>query len=584
MQPRRRVRVPLQADRRRRRCGRTTRTNPPSDVADDDDRPGQDGAVHRPPGDRRDRPRRVPDRGALRPGASRGRRGRRRTASTTSSSSSTARAATPRYEQADAPDVLNETALGARLRDDVARARQRRPQLQHRHAGRVADHDQGARRSSSTASCATRSAAAARAARSSSSRSPTPTPASTRASRRRAASPTPGRRRCSTSTTSCCAATSRTRRSGRPGVAWDAGRRSPRSRATRTRPTRSRSPTVDPVQRRPEPQLPGRARRSRSTTRRRTPTGVRCTLQDYMVNVFGRRPAGRVRRPARSATSASSTAARRSLAGTITPAAVRRRQREDRRRCDIDYDPTAAAHRRRPPGARARLPQRRGQPGRQPRPGRDHRPPRPRPRRVPRRLPHLRDARAARCASTARRPTRCCGAARSPLFGDADFVDEAIVAMDEWLAAVEKDTRDVPLAQQDPRGQAGDARRTAAPTARATSSPPAACDATVQSYSDPQIEARHAARPTTRCKCDAQAAAPRRTTAGVSSPTRSGPQLQQSVPERRLRLHQARRGPRARRRAGRPTRTTTARSICGGRWAACRGRAARPAAAPRGAA
>ena len=50
------------------------------------------------------------------------------------------------YEQADAPDVLNETALVARLRDDVARAQQRRAQLQHLDAGRVDDHDQGAGR------------------------------------------------------------------------------------------------------------------------------------------------------------------------------------------------------------------------------------------------------------------------------------------------------------------------------------------------------------------------------------------------------------------------------------------------------
>ena len=56
------------------------------------------------------------------------------------------------------------------------------PQLQRRHAGRVAGDGQGAPGRAATARSATRSAPAARAARSPSSRSPTPTPASTRGS------------------------------------------------------------------------------------------------------------------------------------------------------------------------------------------------------------------------------------------------------------------------------------------------------------------------------------------------------------------------------------------------------------------
>ena len=59
------------------------------------------------------------------------------------------------------------------------------------------------------------------------------------------------------------------------------------------------------------------------------------------------------------------------------------------------------------------LPDRRDQPGRQPRQGRDHRPARARPRRLPRRLPHVRDARAPGARASAPPPTRCCGAARS---------------------------------------------------------------------------------------------------------------------------------------------------------------------------
>ena len=259
--------------------------------------------------------------------------------------------------------------------------------------------------------CATRSAAAARAARSSSSRSPTPTPASTRASRRPAASPTRGRRPCSTSTTSCCAATSRTRRSWAPGVAWTPDADRAPSRATRTRPTRSRSPTVIPSSGDPTPQLPGRAGRRRSTTRRRTPRACAARCRTTWSTCSGARPEdGFAGRPV------GNVGIQYGLQGARWRARSRPAQFVDlntkiggvRHR----LQPDRGAHRRRPPGARARLPQRRGQPGRQPRPGRDHRPARPRPGRVPRRLPHLRRCARGWSASTARPPTRCCGAAR----------------------------------------------------------------------------------------------------------------------------------------------------------------------------
>ena len=61
--------------------------------------------------------------------------------------------------------------------------------------------------------------------------------------------------------------------------------------------------------------------------------------------------------------------------------------------------------------------------------------------------------------------------------------------MDEWLAAVEKDTRDVPLAQKIIEDKPRVARATAARRRRAATCPPSVCDATVQSYSDPRIEA-----------------------------------------------------------------------------------------------
>ena len=46
--------------------------------------------------------------------------------------------------------------------------------------------------------------------------------------------------------------------------------------------------TVIPNSRRPDAARARACRPTRSTTRRRTRTGVRCTLQDYMVNVVRR--------------------------------------------------------------------------------------------------------------------------------------------------------------------------------------------------------------------------------------------------------------------------------------------------------
>ncbi len=75
------------------------------------------------------------------------------------------------------------------------------------------------------------------------------------------------------------------------------------------------------------------------------------------------------------------------------------------------------------------------------------------------------------------------------LFGDTNFVDEAIVALDKWLAEVEKDTRAVPLAQK-----VLAARTAAGITERCTNGagvalPAAVCDTTVTAYASPRIEA-----------------------------------------------------------------------------------------------
>ena len=85
------------------------------------------------------------------------------------------------------------------------------------------------------------------------------------------------------------------------------------------------------------------------------------------------------------------------------------------------------------------------------------------------------------------------------VFGDFDYADQAILAMDEWLAAVARDRRAIPLARKiiadkpktlvdrctDGNGNEIDGSR---------------CDAAVQAYSDPQLEAgMPATNDTLRC-------------------------------------------------------------------------------------
>ena len=79
---------------------------------------------------------------------------------------------------------------------------------------------------------------------------------------------------------------------------------------------------------------------------------------------------------------------------------------------------------------------------------------------------------------------------QTPLMGDADYTDQAIVAMDKWLAAIEADKRDLPLARkiiQDKPKDLGERCTDGAPGG--SDLPAETCDATVQSYSTPRIEA-----------------------------------------------------------------------------------------------
>lgn len=80
---------------------------------------------------------------------------------------------------------------------------------------------------------------------------------------------------------------------------------------------------------------------------------------------------------------------------------------------------------------------------------------------------------------------------QTPLLGDPSFVDDSIRAMDEWLAVVDADERDVPLAQKiiDARAEAGVAERCVA--ADGLDAPLALCDQTVDPtiFSSPRVEA-----------------------------------------------------------------------------------------------
>ena len=80
---------------------------------------------------------------------------------------------------------------------------------------------------------------------------------------------------------------------------------------------------------------------------------------------------------------------------------------------------------------------------------------------------------------------------QTPLLGDPTFVDDSISKMDEWLAAVEADTRTVPLAQKiiDAKDEAGVAERCLAVTG--AEAPLELCDVTVDAtiFSSPRIEA-----------------------------------------------------------------------------------------------
>ena len=212
--------------------------------------------------------------------------------------------------------------------------------------------------------------------------------------------------------------------------------------------------------------------------------GVRCTFHDYMVNVFGRRPQdGFAGRPVGNV---GLEYGRKALeAGKISPAQFLDLN-EKIGSWDIDYNETSertdadrpALERVYRSGAvntaenldRVAIIDLRG-----PDPGAFHDVYR----------TYIMRARLEREHGTAANQVLWRG--QVPLFGDAGYVDESIIAMDEWLANVEKDTRDVPLARKILEDKPATLRERCTDGAGAEQ-PASTCDATVQSYSDPEIE------------------------------------------------------------------------------------------------
>ena len=217
---------------------------------------------------------------------------------------------------------------------------------------------------------------------------------------------------------------------------------------------------------------------------RTNPRGVRCTLHDYMVNVFGRRAEdGFAGRPVGNI---GLEYGRKALeAGKITPAQfVDLNEKigswdidynETPERTDADRPALERVYRSGAVNTAENLDQVAMIDLRGPDPGAFHDVYR----------TYILRARLEREHGTAANQVLWRG--QVPLLGDANYRDQSIVAMDGWLANVEKDKRAVPLARkilEDKPATLTDRCTDGAGNDR----PAASCDATVQSYSDPEIE------------------------------------------------------------------------------------------------
>jgi Tannase-like family of unknown function (DUF6351) len=215
------------------------------------------------------------------------------------------------------------------------------------------------------------------------------------------------------------------------------------------------------------------------------PQGVRCSLQDYMVNVFGRRP-----QDGFAANPFDSTGVQYGLKA-LQASKISAAQFVDLNTklggWDIDYNPTTTRIQSDRPaltyvyrsGAidqadnldKVAIIDLRG-----PDPGAFHDVYR----------TYVMRARLERDFGTAANQVLWRG--QVPLFGDATATDQSILAMDSWLAQVEKDNRDVPLSQKiiDDKPDSVHDRCT---DGDGHEIPESECDAVVQAYSDPRLEA-----------------------------------------------------------------------------------------------
>jgi hypothetical protein len=215
------------------------------------------------------------------------------------------------------------------------------------------------------------------------------------------------------------------------------------------------------------------------------PHGVRCSLQDYMVNVFGRRSQdGYAQRPA---DNVGVEYGRKDLAAGKISVSQFVDVNAKLGGWDINYDPTdkrveadrPALERVYESGAvdqadnldKVAIIDLRG-----PDPGAFHDVYR----------TYVMRARLKRNFGTTANQVLWRG--QVPLLGDVNYVDQAIVAVDEWLGNVEKDPRDVPLARKllDDKPKTLLDRCT---DGNGHDVPAAECDAAVQAYSDPRLEA-----------------------------------------------------------------------------------------------
>ncbi len=215
------------------------------------------------------------------------------------------------------------------------------------------------------------------------------------------------------------------------------------------------------------------------------PDGVRCTLPDYMVNVFGRRPSdGFARRPA------GNVGVQYGLEGLLKGELLPSQFVDVNTKIggvDIDYNKTVARGAADPIAVRRAYRSGAVNTGsnldkvaiidlRGPDPGAFHD--------------------VYRTYALRNRLIREHGHAKNqmlwrgsvPLLGDTTFRDAAIFAMDRWLAAVEADRRDIPLARKIVEDRPDDV------THRCTDGaghdvPATYCDRVVESYSTPRMAA-----------------------------------------------------------------------------------------------